>query len=181
MRRCHHPLVGMSRGTCRVNLTYGHSFICSAPVSHPVAGGLIPTLISSLRVRHSPSAEAELSPQRFTPNPDNYDITIKIYKSPDTLKLYLISTFPTSFLESAFDMVLPCKDGMCGKLKLGSILSAVITRIVFCLHSLIAFWLIMMNGTRWEPIYWLLLSGLVGLAVETIVTLYVKKGAEYKW
>ena len=64
--------------------------------------------------------------------------------------------------------------------KIGSVLSAVITRVVFCLHCLVAFWRIMATS-GWNPIYWLLLSGIVGLFIEAVVTIYVRKGAEYKW
>ena len=68
------------------------------------------------------------------------------------------------------------------KCKCGSVLTALFTRIVFTLHCLVAFYLILTRLTgRWTHYYWFLLAGLAGLFIETIVTLYVRKGAEYKW
>ena len=65
-------------------------------------------------------------------------------------------------------------------IRVGSLLSAIITRAVFTLHCLIAFWRIW-STTQWRTWYLLLLVGLVLLAIETLVTLFVRKGAEYKW
>lgn len=72
-----------------------------------------------------------------------------------------------------------CAD-CCKCLKIGSVMSALITRAVFSMHCLIAFWRIMVTSGGNE-LYWLLLSGLVGLLIETLVTLVLRKGAEYKW
>ncbi|ELU09466.1 hypothetical protein CAPTEDRAFT_115670 [Capitella teleta] len=60
------------------------------------------------------------------------------------------------------------------------VISALFTRGVFCLHCLVAFWTIF-STSPWHPLYCLLLSGLVGLVFETVVTIHVRKGAEYKW
>lgn len=63
---------------------------------------------------------------------------------------------------------------------LGSVVSAVITRIVFTTHSLLAFWRVGMSP-HWTHVNWLLLSGLIGLACETVITVHQRKGEEYKW
>ena len=36
-------------------------------------------------------------------------------------------------------------------------------------------------SVQWSYLYWLLFGGLVGLVLETVYTLKVRKGAEYKW
>jgi len=66
------------------------------------------------------------------------------------------------------------------EIRVGSLVSAILTRAVFCLHCLIAFWRIFAT-TDWNPLFPLLLIGLACLAIETLVTLFVRKGAEYKW
>lgn len=72
-------------------------------------------------------------------------------------------------------------DMKCAKIEgLRTIIAAVSTRLVFALHCLVAFWRIMVT-THWNPILWLILSGLFGLLVEALVTIYVRRGAEYKW
>ena len=64
----------------------------------------------------------------------------------------------------------------------GSVLTALFTRIVFTLHCLIAFYQILTRlYGQWSHFYWFCLAGLAGLFLETIITLYVRKGAEYKW
>ncbi len=66
--------------------------------------------------------------------------------------------------------------------KCGSVLTALFTRVVFTLHCLIAFYQILTRlSSHWNHLYWLCLAGLLGLFIETIITLYVRKGAEYKW
>lgn len=60
------------------------------------------------------------------------------------------------------------------------IISALVSRIVFCLHCLVAIWRIFVSPSS-DPLYWLVLFGILGLFIETVVTLYVRKGAEYKW
>jgi hypothetical protein len=64
--------------------------------------------------------------------------------------------------------------------RLGSVVSAVTTRIVFATHSLFAFWRVA-NSPHWTHVNWLLLSGLIGLGIETVVTLHQRRGEEYKW
>ncbi len=62
----------------------------------------------------------------------------------------------------------------------GAIIAALTTRLVFTIHCLVALYRIGIT-IDWNPWYWFLLAGLVGLLIETVITLYVRKGAEYKW
>ncbi len=62
----------------------------------------------------------------------------------------------------------------------GAVLIALFTRIVFALHCLIAFWRIIAS-VPWIHYYWFIFAGLVGLFIESIFTIYCRKGAEYKW
>lgn len=61
-----------------------------------------------------------------------------------------------------------------------SVLAALVTRLVFCAHCLVAF-IRIMTTIQWQHYYWGLLAGLLCLMIETIVTLKVRKGQEYKW
>jgi len=70
--------------------------------------------------------------------------------------------------------------GRCANIKLHSILSAVITRLVFTLHCCIALWRIALT-IEWRIEYWALFSGLGAVFVEAAITIGVRKGAEYKW
>ena len=61
-----------------------------------------------------------------------------------------------------------------------SLLKAFITRIIFTLHFLLAYWVVIVQ-VKWKFGYWFLPLGLFGLLLESIVTFYIRKGAEYKW
>uniref|UniRef100_A0A3Q2UMW4 Transmembrane protein 26a n=1 Tax=Fundulus heteroclitus TaxID=8078 RepID=A0A3Q2UMW4_FUNHE len=60
-----------------------------------------------------------------------------------------------------------------------SFLSAIITRALFILVSLVAVWRV--TKVKEDPYYWLLTFLFLPLAVEMIITLKKQKGHEYKW
>jgi len=62
----------------------------------------------------------------------------------------------------------------------GKILSAVITRLVFSAHCLLAFVWIVQNQT-WCIYYVALITGLILLLIESLYTIIARKGNEYKW
>lgn len=68
----------------------------------------------------------------------------------------------------------------CRNVKCASILSALVTRVMFTLHCGVTLVRIVMT-IEWLRWYWLLLTGLAFLLIETIITIGVRKGAEYKW
>ena len=61
-----------------------------------------------------------------------------------------------------------------------SLLKAFITRIIFTLHFLLAYWVVIVQ-VKWKFGFWFLPLGLFGLLLESIITFYIRKGAEYKW
>jgi len=56
---------------------------------------------------------------------------------------------------------------------------AIIVRLVFAAHGLIAIWLL--SAVTRNPTHWYMVTALTGLLLETLVTLYVKRGQEWKW
>ena len=74
---------------------------------------------------------------------------------------------------------MPPERGSC-RANCGSILSALFTRVVFTVHCFLAFLQVVIN-VSWNHFYFLLLTGLGALFIETIITLKVRKGAEYLW
>ena len=63
----------------------------------------------------------------------------------------------------------------------GTIFVALFTRIVFALHSFIGILTVLVQ-VGWFHYKVLLFTGLLGLCIETILTVYKRKGAEYsKW
>ena len=61
-----------------------------------------------------------------------------------------------------------------------SLLKAFITRIIFTLHFLLAYWVVIVQ-VKWKFGFWFLPLGLFGLLLESIITFYIRKEAEYKW
>ena len=61
-----------------------------------------------------------------------------------------------------------------------SLLKAFLTRIIFTLHFLLSYWVVITQA-EWTFGYWFLPVGLFGLLIETIITFYIRKGAEYRW
>ncbi|XP_066297160.1 transmembrane protein 26-like isoform X2 [Branchiostoma lanceolatum] len=60
-----------------------------------------------------------------------------------------------------------------------NIIKALITRLLFAVHGLIAIWRV--TNVYKASIYWVGLSGLAGLFIETCYTVGKRKGKEYKW
>ncbi|XP_035697998.1 transmembrane protein 26-like isoform X1 [Branchiostoma floridae] len=60
-----------------------------------------------------------------------------------------------------------------------NIIKALITRLLFAVHGLIAIWRV--TDVYKASIYWIGLSGLAGLFIETCYTVGKRKGKEYKW
>lgn len=56
---------------------------------------------------------------------------------------------------------------------------AIMVRCMFALHVLLAIWLLAVVTD--DSNYWYVIVSLSGLVLETIVTLKVKKGQEWKW
>jgi hypothetical protein len=59
------------------------------------------------------------------------------------------------------------------------VMRAIIVRVVFALHGLIAIWLL--TAVTHNTTYWYMATALTGLLFETLVTLYMKRGQEWKW
>uniref|UniRef100_A0A7M4ESU5 Transmembrane protein 26 n=2 Tax=Longirostres TaxID=1298654 RepID=A0A7M4ESU5_CROPO len=59
------------------------------------------------------------------------------------------------------------------------LLSALVTRLLFILHSLIGVWRV--TEVKKEPMYWLLALLNLLLCLETGLTLKFKHGKGYKW
>ncbi len=59
------------------------------------------------------------------------------------------------------------------------ILRAIFVRLLFACHGLIGIW--RLYAVTMDPRYWLITTALVGLLGETILTMYKKKGNEWKW
>lgn len=56
---------------------------------------------------------------------------------------------------------------------------AILIRIVFVLHSIIAIWLVVqIKNDNW---YWYLLTPIFFLILETVVTLTLRKNLEWSW
>ena len=59
------------------------------------------------------------------------------------------------------------------------LLNALVTRLLFVLHSLIGVWRV--TAVKKEPKYWLLALLNLLLCLETGLTLKFKRGRGYKW
>ncbi|XP_002733201.1 transmembrane protein 26-like [Saccoglossus kowalevskii] len=59
------------------------------------------------------------------------------------------------------------------------IVKAIITRLMFSVHGFISVWRV--TDVKADPLYWLLLMSVLGLLFETIITLKLRKGHEWKW
>lgn len=66
-----------------------------------------------------------------------------------------------------------------GTMGLFSFLSAVVTRALFILVSLVAVWRV--TWVKGNPTYWLLTLLFLPLVAEMIITLMKRKGLDYKW
>ena len=58
-------------------------------------------------------------------------------------------------------------------------IKAILTRIIFSAHSLIAVWQVTQN--KKDPIFWALCGPIGLLAVEGVFTLAIKKNQEWRW
>ena len=58
-------------------------------------------------------------------------------------------------------------------------IKAVVTRVVFSLHGLLAIWKVV-NDTN-DPFFWYLSSTILVLAFEGIFTLLIKETQDWKW
>jgi len=58
-------------------------------------------------------------------------------------------------------------------------LKAIIVRLVFAVHSLVSIYRVV--EAYQNPYYWLLLISLVGLLIETVITLVKRAGKEWTW
>ncbi|XP_077997306.1 transmembrane protein 26-like [Glandiceps talaboti] len=59
------------------------------------------------------------------------------------------------------------------------VLKAIITRLMFSVHGFVSVWRV--ADVKGDPLYWLLLMSIIGLLFETIITLKLRKGQEWKW
>ena len=60
-----------------------------------------------------------------------------------------------------------------------TIARALFVRVLFTAHGIFAIW--RLHDVTGEPRYWYLAMALFGLFFETVVTLYIKRGQEWKW
>ncbi|XP_013397678.1 transmembrane protein 26 [Lingula anatina] len=60
-----------------------------------------------------------------------------------------------------------------------TIISAVVIRLMFVLHTFISVWRV--TDVLQESLYWLMLVSLIALVVEALVTVIKRKGEEWKW
>lgn len=60
-----------------------------------------------------------------------------------------------------------------------NILLALLSRFLFAVHGAVTVWRVV--AVKGEPLYWLLLTGVVLLGVEMAVTLKCSRNAEWKW
>ena len=56
---------------------------------------------------------------------------------------------------------------------------AILVRGLFALHGLIA--IMLLSSVTGDPTNWYMSTALTGLLLETFVTLYKKRGQEWKW
>ncbi|XP_055375414.1 transmembrane protein 26 [Condylostylus longicornis] len=63
--------------------------------------------------------------------------------------------------------------------KIITTIKAILTRIIFSAHSLIAIWQVTQNKN--EPIWWCLCGPIGLLAIEGVFTLAIKKNQEWRW
>jgi len=56
---------------------------------------------------------------------------------------------------------------------------AVLVRMLFTAHGLFSIW--RLYDVTKEAYYWYLTTALIGLLLETVLTLYKKRGQEWKW
>ena len=56
---------------------------------------------------------------------------------------------------------------------------AIVVRLVFALHGVLAIW--HLTVVKGNTTHWGMTAALTGLLLETAVTLYVKRGEEWKW
>ena len=61
-----------------------------------------------------------------------------------------------------------------------SLLKAFTTRIIFTLHFLLAYWVVIAQ-VEWSFGFWFLPLGLFAMLIESVVTFYIRKGQDYKW
>lgn len=59
------------------------------------------------------------------------------------------------------------------------VLKAILTRIIFGAHGLIAIWRV--TKIKKDPYYWYLTASIMALGFEGIFTLTIKKNQEWKW
>ncbi|XP_070570918.1 transmembrane protein 26-like [Ptychodera flava] len=59
------------------------------------------------------------------------------------------------------------------------VIKALLTRLMFFIHAFISVWRV--ADVTEDPFYWFLLMTTVGLVVETVITLKLRKGREWKW
>lgn len=59
------------------------------------------------------------------------------------------------------------------------IIKAILTRVIFAAHGLIAIWQV--TQLKKDPYYWYLCASILALAFEGVFTLTIKKNQEWKW
>lgn len=56
---------------------------------------------------------------------------------------------------------------------------ALVVRLMFALHGFLTIWLL--TVVSHDSNHWYTVASLTGLLLETVFTIYVKKGQEWKW